>query len=148
MRVELCWIQESKAYSAEEKRNSPYYCMILRRKGDKQFGMGFLMNKSLKVTSTNLVNERTATLTVTKKDKFKPKSIPTGFKIFRNKKEQWELSIINVHAPHMEKTTSQEKSSQTDDFYNDLQKLSKALMTGTWSLFNSLLNLGKRILKI
>ena len=48
-----------------------------------------------------MVNERIATLTVTKKDKFIFTSTPTGVKIFRIKKNQSELSIINVHVrPH------------------------------------------------
>ena len=87
--------------------------------------MGFLVNKSLKVTSTNLVNKRITTLTLTKKDKFEFKSTPTVVKYFRIKKEPVELSIINVHAPHMQKTSSQEKNSLTDDFYSNLQKTSK-----------------------
>ena len=36
-------------------------------------------------------------------------------------KKQSEFSIINVHAPHIGLTSSQEKVSQTDNFHNDLQ---------------------------
>ena len=39
--------------------------------------MGFLVKKSRKVTSTNLVNQKIATMTLTKKDKFNPESTTT-----------------------------------------------------------------------
>ena len=66
-------------------------------------GKGFLFNKYLKVTSTNVVNEIIASLTLTQKDKFEFKSTPTAVKIFRMEKEQVELSIFHVHAPTCEK---------------------------------------------
>ena len=102
--------------------------MFLDRQGDKQLGMGLLVNKSLKVTSTNLVNKRIATLTVTKKDNFNFESTPTGVKILNNKKKKklCELSIFNVHAPpYIGKTSPQGKRSLTDDFYKDFQETIK-----------------------
>ena len=92
----ICGIRESKRDSVEESKNSPFNCIIQDRKGNKQLGMGFLVNKILKVTSTILVKERFATMTVTKNDKFKYRLTPTGDKIFRFKKKQCELSIVNV----------------------------------------------------
>ena len=53
----ICGIQESKTVSVEENENSPFNRILIDRKGNKQLGMGFLVNKSLKVTSTK-VNER------------------------------------------------------------------------------------------
>ena len=109
----ICGIQEPKTDSVEENKNSPFNRIFLDRKGNKQLEMGFLVNKLLKVTSTNLVNERIAKLTVTKKDEFK--STPTGVKICRTKKKQRGISIVKVHAPlwgggHMGITSSQEKA--------------------------------------
>ena len=98
-KVEICEIQESKTYSVEGKKQSPPSRIFLEIKRNKQLGIGLLVTKSLKVTSTNLVNERIATLKITKKDKFKSKSTPTRVKIFRIKRKQCEPSIINVHAP-------------------------------------------------
>ena len=112
-----CWIQETKTDSVEENTNSPCNISFRDRKGNKQMGKRFLFNKSLKVTGTNLVNERSATLTLTQKDKFEFKLTPTAVKIFRMEKEQDELYIFNVHAPHLRKTSSQEQSSLTDGFY-------------------------------
>ena len=98
----ICGIQQSKTELVEKNENSPFNRIFLDRKRNKQLRTGFLVNKSLKVTSTNLVKEKIGTLIVTKKDKFKFKSTPTGVKIFRKTKKQCELSIINVHAPSWE----------------------------------------------
>ena len=54
-------IQESKRDFVVEKENSLSNRIFLDRKWNKQLGMRFLVNKSLKVTSTNLVNEKIAT---------------------------------------------------------------------------------------
>ena len=90
-KVYICEIQESKTDSVDKNKNSPSDRIFLDRKVNKQLRMGFLVKKSLTVTSTNLVNDRLSTLTVTKKDKFKSKSEPTGVKIFRSKKKQCEF---------------------------------------------------------
>ena len=71
--------------------------------------MRFLFKKYLKVTSTNLVIKRITTLALTKKNKLEFKSTPTVVNYFGIKKEQGELSIINVHAPPMRKLSSQEE---------------------------------------
>ena len=126
--IVVCGSQESKTDSVEENENSPFNRIFLGRNGIKQLGMGLLVNKSLKVASTNLVNERISTLTVTKKDKIKSKSTPTGMKLFKIKKKQCELSITTVHNPHMGITSSQEKCSLADDFYDDFRKTTRAFL--------------------
>ena len=94
-KFEICEFQKSKTHSVEENKNSPSNRIFLDKKGNKQLGMGFLVNKSLKVTSTNMVKKRIFTLTVTKKDKFKSKSTPPGVKLYKIKQKQCELSFIN-----------------------------------------------------
>ena len=84
-------------------------------------GKRFLFKKYLKVTSANVVNERSATLTLTQKDKFEFKLTTTAVKIFRKEKEQGELYIFNVHAPHLRKTSSQGKISPTDERFQSRQ---------------------------
>ena len=66
-KVDICGIQNSKTDSVEENENSSPNRKFLDRKRIKQLGMEFLVNKPLKVTSSNPVNERIATLTVNKK---------------------------------------------------------------------------------
>ena len=118
----------------EENGNSLYNRLFLGRKGNKQLGIGFLVNKSLNVINGNLVNERSATSTVTKKDKFKSKSPPSGVKIFRIKNKQCEFFINNVHAPHMGILSSQEKKTpKLMIFLTISKKLSKASMACTSS---------------
>ena len=72
-KVNISGIQESKTDSVEENKNDPFNRIFLDRKGNKQLGTGFVVNKFRKVTYTNLVNERIATLTVTKQDKLTSK---------------------------------------------------------------------------
>ena len=93
-KVDICEIQESKTDSVDKNKYSPSDRIFQDRKVNKQLGLGFLVKKSLTVTSTNLVNDRLSTLTVTKKDKFKSKSAPMGVKIFRSKKKQCDLSLM------------------------------------------------------
>ena len=82
------------------KQPSRFNRLFFDREGSKQFGMVLLVNKTLRVTSRNLLNEGIPTLTVTKRNKFKSRSTPTGVESFRIRKKQSELSVINVHAPH------------------------------------------------
>ena len=72
-KVDIREILESKTDSVEENKNSPSIRIILDRRRNKQLGMGFVVNKSLKVTSTNLLNGRISTLKLTKNDKFESK---------------------------------------------------------------------------
>ena len=76
--------------------------------------MGFLVNKSLKVISTNLVNERIATMTVTKK---------IQFQIWKN--TNWSQNFQKWK--NIGITSSQQKSFLTDDFHHDLQKTMRGL---------------------
>ena len=94
-KIDVCGIQESKTDSFEEIKDSPFNLTSLGRRGNKQLGMGFLVNESLKVTRKNLVNGSIVTLTITKKDKFKSISTPTGIKVFRKKRNNANsLSIL------------------------------------------------------
>ena len=147
-KVDNCGIQKSKTNSVEN-RKIPYNRIFLGRKENKQLGIGFLVNKSLKVTSTNLVKETIATMTLTKKDKFKSKSTPTGVKIFRIEEKQCELSIVDLHATLMGITSSQEKNSSIDNFYNDVQKTIKGFHSRDLIIVGDLnAKLGKNIQKI
>ena len=60
-KVEICGNQESKRDLVVENKNNLSNRIFLDRKWNKQLGMRFLVNKSLKATSTNLVNKRIAT---------------------------------------------------------------------------------------
>ena len=102
-----CGNKETKTDAVEKNTNRPCNSNFQDRKGNKQMGMRFLVNESLKVTKTNVVNKRITTLTLTKKDEFEFKSTRSVVKYFAIKKQQVELTIINVHAPPMRKTSSQ-----------------------------------------
>ena len=81
--------KNQKQSQLKKNKNSPSNRIFLDRKGNKQLGMGFLVNKSLKVTSTNLVNESEPEnfyIDSNQKDSFKSKSTPTGVKISELKK--------------------------------------------------------------
>ena len=123
-KVDICEIQGTKTDSVEENKSSPSNRIFLDTKGSKQLGMGFLVNKSLKVSSTNLMNERISRLRVAKKDKFKSKSTPTGDKIFGTNKKQVN-SLSKIFMPATWESHTAKKNSLIDDFYIDLHKAIK-----------------------
>ena len=79
---------------------------------NEHFEMGLPVRNSIQVSETGQFNERIVAITIRKRSHFKAMLTTQGRNFFRNVKLQCLLTVINVHAPHVGITQSNDKKKQ------------------------------------
>ena len=118
--VHICGFQETKANAEDIQKEPTDYNIVCFKRIEKAYGSAFFVRKGLIVDKSEKISDRICYIVVRKKTKFKAKETAKGIKIFRVKKKQSGIVVINAYAPHM--GFLNKKPEEVEKFYCDLRK--------------------------